>query len=199
MATPAPLPPGSDAIAAWARGRGLRYQPYPDADWYRAWEPFETMVAPAQYFNAVEVPLAGARAVLAEPWSATGDGVPLGRTVIAFVTDPRFTWRASARVGASHLTRVRWLGAAPPKQRQTGDVEWDDVALTFAKSPLEAVRAFTPSLRKLLLAWKFEGHMELREGGFVLHVSEMRPTAKDYERLAGWLPMVSEKGLKAKG
>lgn len=199
MAAPSPLPPGSDAIGAWARSRGLRYQPRPEPDWYRAWEPFETMVAPTQYFNAVELALPGARAVLAEPWSAAGDGEPLGRSVLAFVTEPRFVWRAAARVGASHLTRVRWLGATPPTQRQTGDVEWDERALTFARSPLEAVRAFTPSLRKLLLAWKFEGHLEIREGGFVLHVADVRPTAKDYERLAGWLPMVLEKGLKAKG
>jgi hypothetical protein len=68
--------------------------------------------------------------------------------------------------------------------------------MTYADSPLDAARALTPSLRKLLLTWNFEGHLEIRPGGFVLHVANMAPTPIDYERLTKWVAPLLEKALK---
>jgi hypothetical protein len=192
------LPAGSEQLAAFARSRNLPYQPAPESEWYRAWEPFDTVVAPSRYFNAIALKVGAAQAIVVEPWNAADDVEPLGRAVFAFVSHPHLLHRAAARIGASHLTRVAFLGSAPPKQQSTGDPDWDDRAITYAESPLAAVRAFTPSLRKLLLAWKFEGHMEMRPGGFVFHLADARPTPGDYDRVAGWLPMVIEKALKTK-
>ncbi|MFO0659117.1 MAG: hypothetical protein U0165_04715 [Polyangiaceae bacterium] len=189
-------PPGSDAVIAWASRSRLGYQVCPDLSWYSEWEPFDTIVAPSRYFNAVELYTAGARVVLVEPWSALGDMTPLGRSLFAFVRHNGLRYRASARIGASYLTRVTFLGTTPPTQQFTGDPDWDDVATTFADSPLDAARALTPSLRKLLLAWNFQGHIEVRQGGLLLHVAGMQPTPQDYERLAQWVPPVLEKALK---
>lgn len=189
-------PPGTDAIVAWASRSRLGYQIAPDLSWYSEWEPFDTLVAPSRYFNAVELFVADARVVVVEPWSAIGDTTPLGRTLFAFVQHAGLKHRASARIGASHLTRVTFLGTPPPTQQFIGDPEWDDVAMTYADSPLDAARALTPSLRKLLLAWNFEGHLEIRPGGFVLHVAGVLPTPTDYERLSKWVPPLLEKALK---
>jgi hypothetical protein len=198
MSSHQPPPPGSDQIGLWAYKRNLPYQPTPEPDWYRAWEPFLTMVSPARYHNAVQCPLGSSQVVLAEPWAAVGDLEPLGRTLMAFVTHGALRYRAAARIGGSHLTRVSFLGSAPPRQQSTGDTEWDNRAITFADTPLEAVRAFTPSLRKLLLGWDFEGHIEIRPGGLVFHLATSRPIPSDYERLLAWMPMVLDKANKHK-
>ena len=193
-----PAPPGSEQIAAWARARRFPYQLAPEPEWYRAWEPFWTMVAPARYFNAVQYPLPTGSVVVVEPWAAVGDEPPLGRAVMAFVSHPALAHRAAARVGGSHLTRVSFLGVTPPQQQSTGDTDWDDAALTFGVTPLDAVRAFTPSLRKLLLAWRFAGHLEIRPGGLVFHLADAQPTPPDYERVMGWVPALLEKALKTR-
>ena len=196
---PVVLPPGSDAIAAWARGHRLPYQPAPEPSWYRAWEPFDTIVAPGRYYNAVEIAVAGGRAIVVEPWASLDDTPPLDRTIVAFVTHPELHHRASAKVGDTFLTRVAYVGQTPPRQQTTGDVEWDHVAVTYAATPLEAVRAITPSLRKLLLGWGFAGHLEIREGAMLFHLADARPTPADYDRVARWIPAVIEKARKTRG
>ena len=75
------LPPGSDQIAAWARQRRLSYQPHPDQAWFRAWEPFDTMVSASFYFSAVSWALPLGSATIAEPWLAPLDSEPLDRTL----------------------------------------------------------------------------------------------------------------------
>lgn len=189
-------PAGSNLIAHWAAHRGFPYQPSPAEAWYRQWEPFQTLVSPARYHNAVRCRIDEAQIIIAEPWMATGDSIPLGRTLLAFISTSRLQYRAAARASANFMTRVSYLGAAPPRQQHTGDVEWDDKVLTFAETPLEAVRAFPPSLRKLLLSWKFEGHLETRQGGMVFHLADALPIPADYERVLGWLPIVLEKAAK---
>lgn len=196
MSMPISIPPGSEPIAAWARRHGFPYAASPEPGWYRAWEPFFTLVSPACYFHAVQCVTEGVPVVLAEPWCAVGDAEPLGRTVLAFVSHPRLRYRAAARAGGSHMTRVSFLGEHRPQEQQTGDSAWDDLAVTFASSPLEAVRALTPSLRKLLIGWDFQGHIELKPGGLVLHLADALPRPADYERLLGWVPMVIDKALK---
>jgi hypothetical protein len=196
MSMPISIPPGSEQIAAWARSRGFPFTATPEPAWYRAWEPFFTLVSPAAYFSAVRCTAAQSTVVLVEPWCAVGDAEPLGRTVLAFVSHPQLRHRAAARAGGSHMTRVSFLGESRPQEQQTGDSAWDDLAVTYASSPLEAVRALTPSLRKLLLGWNFQGHIELKPGGLVLHVADALPRPADYERVLGWIPMVLDKALK---
>ncbi len=196
MSMPISIPPGSEQIAAWARRRGYPFTATPELGWYRAWEPFFTLVSPAYYFSAVQCMIERTSVVLVEPWCAVGDAEPLGRAVLAFVSHPGIRHRAAARAGGNHMTRVSFLGQSRPQEQQTGDSAWDNQAVTFASSPLEAVRALTPSLRKLLLGWNFEGHIELKPGGLVLHVADALPRPEDYERLLGWIPMVLDKALK---
>lgn len=189
-------PAGTDQFVAWVKHKGWPYQLWPDLTWYSSWEPFETIVAPSRYFNAVQVPIQGAHAVVVEPWNALGDITPLGRTLLAFVEHPGLFYRASCRTGGSYLTRVAYLDGSKPIRQFVGDPEWDDSIETFADSPLDAARALTPSLRKLLLSWHFEGHLEIRKGRLMLHVADVEPSAGDYSRLAAWLPTVLEKALK---
>jgi hypothetical protein len=47
------LPPGSDRVAEWARRVRLSYQPHPDPNWFRAWEPYDTLVSASAHFNCV--------------------------------------------------------------------------------------------------------------------------------------------------
>lgn len=191
-----PLPPGSDTLAAWARARGYTFHPTPAATWYRAWEPLETLVSPQCYFGALQMPMGPAQVVLAEPWCAVGDEEPLGRGVWAFITHPALRYRAAARVGANHMTRVSYIGVPRPLQQHTGDPAWDDVAVTFAATQLDAARALTPSLRKLLLGWSFEGHIEVKPGGMLFHLARVLPTPEGYEHLLAWAPMLIDKALK---
>lgn len=189
-------PAGSEQIAAWAHARGLPYQVMPTEGWFRAWEPFWVLVSPIRYFNTVRAQTGASQVVLVEPWYADDGLTPSRRSLMAFLSHPGLRYRAAARLGAGPLTRVRFLGEAPPREQSTGDPDWDDRAVTFAASPLEAVRAFTPSLRKLLLGWSFEGHVEVRPGGLMFHLASAEPHPHDYERVLNWMPAVLEKSLK---
>src|SRR5688500_5546198 len=100
------LPSGSDAIAAFARARGLGYEATPREDFFRRWEPHDTMVAPETWYNAcTEVARWGGHVVIAEPWTAGASLEPLERTLVAFVTVPWLTRRAAMRVGEPFLTK----------------------------------------------------------------------------------------------
>ena len=61
------VPIGSDQIAAWAASRGLRYQPNPDEEWFRGWEPFDTMAPPTLYVNACTWGQPSGQATIVEP------------------------------------------------------------------------------------------------------------------------------------
>lgn len=189
-------PPGSEQIAAWARYRGHPYAAVPAEHELRSWEPFWVLVSPLRYYNAIWVKTGQVAATLVEPWCAAEGAEPLGRSLLAFVAHPGLRYRAAARVGATFMTRVAFLGEAPPREQRLGDVVWDAKATSFGATPEDAARGLSPSLRRLLLGWGFEGHIELRPGGLLLHLADAEPRPGDYERLLAWLPMVLEKALK---
>lgn len=184
------LPVGSDQIAQWTRRRGLVLQAWPNIDWFRGWEPFDTMVSGTTYFNAVSFAQGKTQITLAEPWIAMEDSEPLDRTVLAFITDARFKLRAAARGGEHFITRVSFLENAKMPTVQLGDPNWDAHIVTFAASPREAEQAFPPSARQTLAQLGFAGHLEIRPGGMVLHFAGTKPTPEHYENLASVIPRV---------
>jgi hypothetical protein len=177
------LPPGSDAVAQWAARRRLGYEGQPDEHWFRAWEPYDTMVAPQYYFNAVTWTAPLGHVVVVEPWTAPADTEPIERTLLAFGTHAKLYRRAAMRVGEPFLTRVAFLESPPPPKVTVGDKLWDENVVTFAASSSEAAAAFHPNLRRLLAGWGFQGHLELRPGGLCVHYDGMRPTPDSYQRL----------------
>lgn len=189
-------PPDSEQIAAWARLRGVPYFKYPDELWFRAWEPFWVLISPLHYFNAVRFHHGDTQVILVEPWFCEDGFEPQQRSLFAFVSHYGLKYRAAARIGASSLTRVAFLGENKPQEQSTGDIEWDDLAITYAPSHLDAVRAITPSLRKLLREWSFRGHLEFKHGGLLLHIEDAQPIPSDCERVLNWIPKVLEKALK---
>ena len=184
------LPEGSERIAHWARMRGLAYQGHPNEEWFRAWEPFDTMNSGTVYFNSVSFAQGNTHVTLAEPWMAPEDTEPLDRTVLAFVSDQRFRLRAAARGGEHFNTRVSFLENAKMPTVSIGDPHWDKHMATFAASPSEADRAFPLGMRQALAHMGFSGHIEVRPGGMVLHFAGTKPTPEHYENLAGTIPKI---------
>lgn len=192
-----PLPHGSALIAQWAQARGLRCEAYPDEGWFRRWEPHDTIAPPSHFLNActwMAAPHPG-HVVLVEPWYAFDDTAPLDRTVMAFASHPSLGPRAAIRGGEHFITRVAYIESARPPEIAIGDPAWDDLVTTFAASPEIARAAFHPRLRKLLLGWRFQGHLELRPGGLVLHFAGLRPIQEDYDRLLRIVQQVVEKAI----
>jgi hypothetical protein len=180
---PLTSPPGSIDIAQWAGRSGLGYEAFPDERWFRRWEPHDTIAPPTCFFNSCTWITAPGHVVLVEPWYAAEDAEPLERTVIAFAHHPLLQRRAAIRVGEHFLTRVAYLESPPPPTVRIGDALWDQHVTTLAASPSEADAAFHPRLRKLLVGWGFQGHLELRAGGLVLYVAGLAPTPAGYDRL----------------
>ncbi|HQP36031.1 MAG TPA: hypothetical protein PLI95_12665 [Polyangiaceae bacterium] len=190
-------PAGSDPIARWAARNGFNYQPVPDHEWFAAWEPFETMVAPPAWFNAVSGAYRSGHVTIAEPWLADEGFEPIDRTLVAFVVHPRLRGKASARVGESFLTRVAYVGSAPPPRAKVGDPRWDERATTYAPIGTEPGAVLLPGLRELLLAWRFEGHLELRPRGMILHVAGLHPNEESLDKLMRFVPLAVDKALGA--
>jgi hypothetical protein len=179
------LPSGSNAIAAWASRSRLAYEPNPDEAWFRRWEPHDAIAPPATFFNSCTwhaTPDPG-HIVLVEPWYATEDVDPLDRTVLAFGVHPALRRRAAMRAGEHFLTRVAYIESARPPTVQIGDPTWDANVVTLAASPSEAEAAFHRRVRKLLAGWGFQGHVELRPGGIVVHYAGLKPIPEGYDRL----------------
>jgi hypothetical protein len=188
-------------IAHWAASSGLRYDAVPDDAWFRQWEPHDTIAPPSDYLNActwAQPPHRG-HVVLVEPWYALGGEEPLQRTVMAFASHPRLGPRAAARDGEHFLTRVAYIESARPPEVTLDDPAWDARLTTFAASREIAQTAFHPRLRKLLLGWNFQGHLELRPGGFVLYFAGLRPIREDYDRLLRIARQVLEKAIAPRG
>lgn len=188
-----PLPPGSEHIASWARARRWIYEPYPNVEWFRAWEPFDTMVSGTTYFNSVSFTV-GSRGTgtMAEPWYAPEDSTPLDRTVLGFVSHPGFTRRAAARGGEHFNTRVSFIENPPPPEVKVGDAAWDENIATFAASASEAAAAFPVAARHYLAQIQFVGHIEIRPGGMVLHYAGTLPRHDHMENLANLLPQLTQ-------
>jgi hypothetical protein len=188
-------------IAQWAAINRLRYEARPSEDWFRRWEPHDTIAPPSDYLNActwMAAPHPG-HVVLVEPWYAFDDTAPLDRTVMAFASHPSLGPRAAIRGGEHFLTRVAFIESLPPPQITIGDPAWDAHLTTFAASRESAAAAFHPRLRKLLLGWRFQGHLELRPGGLVLHFAGLRPIQEDYDRLLRIVRQVVEKAIAPRG
>lgn len=169
----------------------MRYERTPDPAWYERWEPYDTMVAPVRYVNAVVGAVPHGYLAIAEPWLAEGNEAPLDRTLLGYATHESLVIRAAARVGGGWFnTRVAFVGGAKPNEVRIGDVAWDADATTYAMTEHHARQAFHAPLRRMLLAWRFRGHIELRTGGVVLNVAGLRPRAEDYDRLAEFLAAV---------
>jgi hypothetical protein len=182
---PPRLPLGSNAIAAWANQARLGYEPLPDEDWFRRWEPHDAIAPPGLFFNSctwLAAPDAG-HIVVVEPWYAPEDSDPLDRAVVAFAVHPGLRRRAAMRVGEHFLTRVVYLESPPPPTVHIGDPLWDQHVVTLAASPSEAASGFHPRLRKLLVGWGFQGHLELRPGGLVVYYAGLKPIPEGYDRL----------------
>jgi hypothetical protein len=184
------LPEGSDRIAGWARQRRYAHEPYPNLDWFFAWEPYDTMVSAEAYYNAISWSLPPGSVTVAEPWLAPVDSEPLDRTLVVFISNPGFVRRAAARGGEHFNTRVAFIENAPPPTVQIGDPAWDAHMLTFAASGSEAAAAFPVQARQLLASWKFSGHIEVRPGGLVVHFAGMKPAVHDLERIVPAVPLL---------
>lgn len=177
-------PQGTAAIAQWARRKGVSHNVRPDQAWFRKWEPYDTMVSPTCFLNACSWPVSRAVVTLAEPWTEEGDEEPMDRTLVAFVSHPELTRRASMRSGEHFITRVTFLEDPPAPQVKIGDPVWDEHVVTRAASTEEAARAFHPELRQLLAGWGFSGHLELRPGGLVLHYGGLKPVPDHLSQLS---------------
>jgi hypothetical protein len=194
---PTSLPTGTDRISRWASRHGLTWQPVPDQGWFQAWEPYDTMVSPTRYLNAVTKTYRRGALTFVEPWLADEGFEPIDRALMAFASHPRLLRKVSVRVGESFLTRVAFIESPPPPQVKLGEAAWDDWASTFALSAQDAAVALHSSLRRLLMAWKFAGHLELRPGGLVVHVAGLGPTPESLERLVQFLPALVDCALEA--
>jgi hypothetical protein len=182
---PLRLPLGSNDVAAWASRAGLRYEPTPEEEWFRRWEPHDAVTPPAAFFNSctwLAAPHLG-HVVLVEPWYAPEDVDPLDRVVVAFAVHPELRRRAAMRVGEHFLTRVVYLESPPPPTVKIGDAYWDANVVTMAASASEAATAFHRKLRKLLGGWGFQGHLELRPGGLLIYYAGLKPIPEGYDRL----------------
>jgi len=184
------VPNGSDHIAHWAGLRRLPYTARPGEEWFRQWEPHDTMVSPENFFNSVafRLPSLNGRqavgdGVIVEPWAAPETVEPLERTLLAFATHPGLTARAAMRTGEPFLTKVALLESPPPPKVTLGDKVWDEHVTTFAASQSEALAAFKPGLRELLRTRGFRGHLELRPGGLIIHYEGLVPRPDHYDMM----------------
>jgi hypothetical protein len=186
------VPDGSDQIAHFARMRNLQYRARPEEMWFRAWEPHDTMISPELYLNSVTAADRIGNLVVCEPWTTYERGEPLERCLVGFanvelrprVSMPRaLQRRAAMRVGEPFLTKVTFLESPPPPRVSIGDAVWDEHVTTFAASASEANIAFPKALRSLLQKRGFEGHLEIRPGGFVVHMVGLVPRPDHYDLL----------------
>lgn len=167
-------------IAEYAARGGLRYEPEADERWLRVWEPYATLVTPVRYEHALHASgptgaVTIARIVLS-PVHARAPGAPEPMGPEAWIVVGQDERLAAAATGAAggRVSAVSDRGSpfaepldlVPLPRRTTGDATFDHVFATFAEAP-EDVGRITPSLRKLVLAWRVPLHLELRRGGFV--------------------------------
>lgn len=173
-------PEGTAWVASFAASRRLAFTPHPDGTWFRKWEPFDTMVAPLYWYNAVTDRSLFGTIVIAEAWTAEEGSYPIERTLVGFAEVPTPLRRASMRVGEPFLTKVAYLDAPRPPEVKLGDRGWDAHVTTFAASAGEALIAFPERFRRFLRERAFRGHLEMRPFGFVAHHEGFGPY--DYEK-----------------
>ncbi len=185
-------------IEAFARGRGLRYEPDADERWLRAWEPYTTIKVPFRYEHALLATggagsISVARAVLEMPSPVVPHGYGYGDagaapppvevgTWIAIVQDERITAKAAATSDFGSVF-AEPLDLASMPRVATGDHAFDHVFAAFAGTTEDLHQGITPSVRKLLLNWRVPIHAETRPGGFILAPVSLGAD----ERGLGWM------------
>ncbi len=189
-------------IDAFARTRGLRYEPDADERWLRAWEPYTTLKVPFRYEHALSATGGGgsitvARAVLSTappspPPGIAPDAYEIG-TWIAIVQDVRITTKAAATSDFG-TPFAESLDLVSMPRLPTGDPAFDHVFASYAKSAEDLASGLTASVRKLLLSWRIPVHAETRPGGFILAPTALGP---DDRSLAWMLDAIHYFGQKA--
>jgi hypothetical protein len=169
MADPVPW------LADYAMRAGLSYEADPDERWIRVWEPYVTLRNPIRYEHAL---------------SSTGETTAL--TIARFVLAPREGyaigdegWIAigqnermkGARIAATNdLDPVYRDPDVTLPRRMVGDPAWDTAFATHAATDAE-LAVLDSSLRKLVLGWRAPVHFEIRQGGYILAPTALRPDA----------------------
>jgi len=189
-------PQGTTAISQWARRKRVSHQVRPEQGWFRKWEPFDTMISPTCFLNACSWPAPPGNVTLAEPWTEEGDDEPMDRTIVAFVSHPGLGWRASMHSGEHFITRVAFIENPPEPQVKLSDPVWDEHVVTRAASAADAAAAFHPALRQLLAGWGFQGHLELRRGGLVVHYAGLKPIPEHLSRMSRIAPQLVSTALR---
>ena len=187
-------------IDAFARTRGLRYEPEADERWLRAWEPYTTLKVPFRYEHALHATggtgsISIARAVLESPVPVTPQPMPAYEvgSWIAIVQDVRIEARAAVTSDfGSPFAEPLDLVTMP--RLASGDAVFDNVFASFAANAEDLAAGITPSVRKLLLGWRIPVHAETRAGGFILAPVSLSP---DDRGLAWMLEAVHLFGEKA--
>ena len=173
----------------------LQYTGHPNDHSLRAWEPFDTMVSPARFFNAVSQVTPPSATTVVEPWTEEGLEAPMARAVLGYITHPVLRGGVSLRIGEHFITRVSFLSDKPPPRIQLGKPSWDDHVVTHASSPEYARSILTRALRGLLRQWAFSGHLEMKRGGIICHSAACEPTAAGYDQMARALQQLLQAAL----
>lgn len=193
---PGPVP----WIDAFARSRGLRYEPEPDERWLRAWEPYASLKTPIRYEHAVhstgaDASVSVARAVVAASPPAPAAPPREVATWIAIVQDVRLEVAAAVTNDfGSAFAEPLELVSLP--RRGSGDPAFDYAFASFSATDADLARAITPSARRLLLSWRSPVHLETRPGGFVLAPVNLTADAHGLIWLFGAIGFMGEKVTK---
>jgi hypothetical protein len=176
----------SERVAAWALTSGFGWASHPAESWFRQWEPYDTISPPGYYLRSVTRNSPHGPYVCVEPWYASDlETEPLERTLLAYATHPGLLYRAAVRSGEHFVTRVAYIESPPPPKVTLGDPLWDKHVVTYGAPGSKAALAFPPRVRSLLASWGFQGHLEVRPGGLVIHMAGLRPITEHYQRLLG--------------
>jgi len=189
-------------IDAFARARGLRYEPDADERWLRAWEPYTTTKVPLRYEHALLATggtgsISIARAVLElppHPMAQPGTPPEVG-TWVAIVQDERIQVKAAVTsdFGSPFAEPLDLVSMG---RMHTGDPAFDHVFASFAASREDLATAITSSVRKLLLGWRVPVHAETRPGGFVLVPVSLGPDEHGLQWMLDAVNLFGEKATK---
>lgn len=189
-------------IDAFARSRGLRYEPEADERWLRAWEPYTTLKVPFRYEHALHATggsgsISIARAVLEMPAPPSPQAAPAYEvgTWIAIVQDVRI--KAKAAVTSDFGSPfAEPLDLVTMQRLPTGDAAFDGIFASFAATAEDLATGITPSVRRLLLNWRVPVHAETRVGGFILAPVSLTPDDRGLAWMLDAVHLFGEKATK---
>jgi len=189
-------------IDAFARSRGLRYEPDADERWLRAWEPYTTLKVPFRYEHALHATggtgsISIARAVLEVPAPRSSQPMPAYEvgSWIAIVQDVRIKVKSAVTSDfGSPFAETLDLVSMP--RLATGDGAFDNVFASFAATAEDLAIGITPSVRRLLLSWRVPVHAETRVGGFILAPVSLRPDERGLAWMLDAVHLFGEKATK---